>query len=125
MLTVYAAWTEGALESDSAVIREAMHRTDRPALPAIASAARDSEVKPIHETLPAQPPRARPPAATARASEQLTGELTPHPAPLGSRLASTRVRRERRLLKSKENTWWKGRDSNPRPRHYECRALTS
>lgn len=20
--------------------------------------------------------------------------------------------------------WWKGRDSNPRPRHYECRALT-
>ena len=20
---------------------------------------------------------------------------------------------------------WKGRDSNPRPRHYECRALTS
>jgi integrase len=21
--------------------------------------------------------------------------------------------------------WWKGRDSNPRPRHYECRALTS
>jgi hypothetical protein len=21
--------------------------------------------------------------------------------------------------------WWKGRESNPRPRHYECRALTS
>jgi hypothetical protein len=25
----------------------------------------------------------------------------------------------------KSMIWWKGRDSNPRPRHYECRALTS
>lgn len=27
-------------------------------------------------------------------------------------------------LDARRNVWWKGRDSNPRPRHYECHALT-
>ena len=26
---------------------------------------------------------------------------------------------------ARSREWWLGRDSNPRPRHYECRALTS
>jgi len=26
----------------------------------------------------------------------------------------------RKTLKTRENFWWKGRESNPRPRHYEC-----
>jgi hypothetical protein len=28
-------------------------------------------------------------------------------------------------VQSSLRNWWKGRDSNPRPRHYECHALTS
>ena len=30
-----------------------------------------------------------------------------------------------RSIASARKFWWKGRESNPRPRHYECRALTS
>jgi hypothetical protein len=26
------------------------------------------------------------------------------------------------MCKSLKENWWKGSDSNPRPRHYECRA---
>ena len=91
MLTVYAAWTEGALESDIVTIREAMHRTDRPARPAIASAARDSEVN----THPRDAARSTSECTLARltaiASEQLTGDAR---ATRGSRLAADLVSSE-------------------------------
>jgi hypothetical protein len=33
-------------------------------------------------------------------------------------------RQTRAAAQSGAVNWWKGRESNPRPRHYECRALT-
>ena len=51
--------------------------------------------------------------------------LTPLPSPeFGTDLA-LEERWASKFRISRGNLWWKGRDSNPRPRHYECRALTS
>src|SRR3569833_1114968 len=33
--------------------------------------------------------------------------------------------RRTKQLRKQQKIWWKGRDSNPRPRHFESRALTS
>ena len=35
------------------------------------------------------------------------------------------IKRYRCVQNGPRKNWWKGRESNPRPRHYECRALTS
>src|SRR6185436_5283574 len=51
--------------------------------------------------------------------DQRCGDRSPEPP------SSAGTKHEHRRRMTLLGNWWKGRESNPRPRHYECRALTS
>jgi integrase len=137
MLSVYAAWAEGAAESDIIAIREAMNRTAPPAgrpdhrlqssgggvTAPLGSASQPATGS--RRRAPVLAPKAAEFAAPATPADPPSAALPPAgPGPLGSRLVSGGPPATPNWMKSKENAWWKGRDSNPRPRHYEGRRLT-
>jgi integrase len=112
MLRVYAAWAEGMVESDVEAIRRSMNRHARVRPVASCRAQATGRPRPDQDTC-------WPPRCTARTkTDRISGKS-------GGTSATGVWREERKSRESKRNRWWKGRDSNPRPRHYECRALTS
>ena len=126
MLSVYAAWTEGAPESDIIAIREAMTCTTRP-MPDPPTRQTTSDERGhslvVRSAAEASAAVAQPAVSSPEAAGTLA-ELTPAGAvePFGSRFGSSEPPLATNSMKNNENTWWKGRDSN-RPRHYECRDL--
>ncbi len=95
LLKDYAAWIEGAKDTDIEAIRQAID--------ARAYAARAA----VRGRVPVAPPK----------SPEFASDLPVDGNVLVSKRTVT-------LGFRREMYWWKGRESNPRPRHYECRALT-
>jgi hypothetical protein len=127
MLSVYAAWAEGAVESDLAAIREAMNRTAPPAgrpdhrlessgggvTAPLGSASQPATGS--RRRAPVLAPEAAEFAAPATPADAPPAALPPPaavPGPLGSGLVSSEPPPILNLLKYKENLWWKGRDSS-------------
>ena len=102
MLDVYAAWIEGSKESALEAIRLVMDRASR---------ARE------------RGGRSRPTAALLQRQRRM--EAGPPRAPRAPEFGTGTDPDQPKLRNALRIVWWKGRDSNPRPRHYECRALTS
>ena len=114
MFSVYAAWTEGALEADIVAIRDAMNR-------------RESTGRGMAQALPETPARPDQPVARPesrqslqRSDVPLVKANRPRETRFGSRFVSRFTASTAQSSEIKGNVWWKGRDSNPRPRHYEC-----
>jgi len=102
MLSVYAAWTEGAVETDIAAIRAAMNRTD--------GMGREGA-----RELPAMPGPSRPPVAIPQSRDRpgrrglgVTKTEQPDAIRFGSRFASSGVPLFRKTLKNRENFGGKG-----------------
>ncbi len=99
MLTVYAAWAEGAVESDIAAIREAMNRTRGPrgrrATPAARHPTPIPRISPTDQSSANRRPgvKVTPPDATSSGSTRL-----------GSRLASSPRPSRRKILNLKETS---------------------
>ena len=102
MLSVYAAWAEGAVEADIAAIRDAMNRTD--------GFTRTTARKLSAMAAPCGRPVARPESPEcARGSDFGLAEAgTPPAGPFGSRFVSSSLVRERKLLKVQGNLGGKG-----------------
>ena len=120
MLSVYAAWTEGAVESDITAIREAMNCTDRQGARHKTAGARSGAETPTpaRTGLAASRPDRR---SRTRRSELAKDDL-PAGRRFGSRFGSNRPTRNRKWPENKEIYGGK-RGTRTRPRHYECRDL--
>jgi integrase len=114
MLTVYAAWTEGAPEHDVRAIRAARNPKDRQML--------------RHSEGTAPSPIDAGPVRSCAAPEQLLFRPSQVPddfrpigwsamceAAFGTQFGTSDDRRPRKPLKRLEKQWRSGRDSNPRP----------
>jgi hypothetical protein len=93
MLTVYAAWAEGAVETDIVAIQEAMNRTHRPEASVAETTVTDAEADIPSSASAAEDSRARPQragssrSAATPARRPSAGPL-PRATPLGSGLVS-------------------------------------
>jgi len=97
MLVVYAAWIEGSKESDLEAVRHPMEASPRARAGAASGGGFNSGGSAALDGSE---------AAVHQPTEFGTGA-----APKGGNSPD-----------ALEIVWWKGRDSNPRPRHYECRG---
>jgi hypothetical protein len=80
--------------------------------------AKDEDIELIRAAMGSRP--------VAKAKESEARENSPLAFPeFGTDLSQQPPPELRNPLYARRIVWWKGRDSNPRPRHYECHALTS
>jgi hypothetical protein len=105
MLETYAAWTEGAKDSDIEMIEEAMNAASRP----LARAVNSSQMIAIDHA----------PAVTVNEASTPRAELAnPSDTPASPEIRhhfATEERRERvKCLKARRINWRRERDSNPR-----------
>jgi integrase len=108
MLSVYAAWTEGAVEADIAALRDAMNRTD------VVRGKSTRDRPATHRGPTSTPGDLHGAASDGRPHERRTGagDDFPRERRFGSRFGSNPMPGRTNPLKSQRNLWWKGRDSN-------------
>jgi hypothetical protein len=106
MLSVYAAWTEGAVEADISAIRHAMTRTDGIRRTTARDRPGTGMPSPTPVAQPAAPPYSR--SRTRRGEVGLEWDDLPPERRFGSRFGSSLRAREAKLLKTRENFGGKG-----------------
>jgi hypothetical protein len=106
MLSVYAAWTEGAVETDIAAIRDAMNRTDGIRRKTARDRPGTGMPTPTPAGQPVAPPDGR--SRTRRTEVELAWDDLPPERRFGSRFGSSLRAREAKLLKTRENFGGKG-----------------